>query len=417
MLPIGDDDQKFAYLQSASTDVCKWLTDDKSKLMPYVLVAIDSDVSESEPVLEEVETAVKSHWSTYRNKFTDVPRQLLRAVILQAIGEAAQKDDTTIPAIVWLTGSNLLNYVRSEREQEVINPFLISLGQQIEEMAVQAWSRELSINVQPADTSSLGLEVSQPKAPTVDEAKLRQHLMAASGPLNSQGQPSGPNPNPNWPSSPQAWINPFAERAATGIAEAVNNSIATTQDNLSDSFRGLHSQVDAIVTSTIERALQSGQHHERRTSLLWWKQTLYSPFMKDGYRAMAPAIATFCLAYDLYLQSPGIYPQSLEYLLRETCRDALGEVAEETSSVEELCQQILDGLPQLKVVELTRHIEPARSGRISLVELLEDVLRTKKIPQSIAARTGIPDAARVAQKDLAVWLFRNLQARHLAESR
>jgi len=57
MLNIGEEDEKFKYLENASRDIAKSLSEKKLQLINYTLVALDPNIPPDEPVLLNVESA------------------------------------------------------------------------------------------------------------------------------------------------------------------------------------------------------------------------------------------------------------------------------------------------------------------------------------------------------------------------
>src|ERR1035437_1042521 len=85
LFEIGDSDDRLEKLRKSIADLQNKFEEDYSLLPKYTLVAIDPNILDSEPALIETENIVLVHWETLRSKYSDMPRNILRGVILNAI--------------------------------------------------------------------------------------------------------------------------------------------------------------------------------------------------------------------------------------------------------------------------------------------------------------------------------------------
>ncbi len=175
---------------------------------------------------------------------------------------------------------------------------------------------------------------------------------------------------------------------------------------------------NAIANEIVNKALQGAIVNERRNSLLWWRETLYSLSFKRGYRSLSSAVATVTMAYDLHLQMPAFYPQSVEYLLRETVRATL-DVREESGvvSVTAFCRDLLESEEKFGLIQLLGQ-SPEEHERIPLLDFIKQILTTQNLDsQNVRNKVGIDPEKQISFGNLAVWLFRDLQARKLTISK
>ena len=89
---IGEQDERLEWLQKSIIDLTKKLEEDYSLLPEYSLVAIDPNISDTKSVLIDTETVVTTYWRTLRVKFAEMPRNLLRGVILNALNKVGKAD-------------------------------------------------------------------------------------------------------------------------------------------------------------------------------------------------------------------------------------------------------------------------------------------------------------------------------------
>src|SRR5258706_11555389 len=109
MLNMVDEDEKLKHLQQTAQDLAGKPSKGRNDVIKSVLVALDPEAPPTEPALEKAETALKKHWPTIKAKFPDIPRQVLRGILLETLRLRAEKDPKTA-AIIWLTGSSYIPY-------------------------------------------------------------------------------------------------------------------------------------------------------------------------------------------------------------------------------------------------------------------------------------------------------------------
>jgi hypothetical protein len=420
MLAIAEDDEKLQHLAQTSQDIAKKLQKKRMDIINHTLVTLDPNTPPDDPVLEQVEAALKKHWKTFRNKFPDTPRQMLRPVILQALYSMGSKNPL-IASIIWLTGTSSLPFVITGREKEIYDDFLSQMGTIAESKAIEEWSS--SYDFPSISLSAIEFDLSKVKTPSVNETKLAAFMAMASGPQDQQGQP-GEDPNQYWPDQGQHWAHQFAPRAANGIARVVNESysslLASITESLEQSSKKLTeyaSAIDSAVRESVEQMAHTAVVNERRNLLLWWKETLYSATQNQSYRTLDTSLVVLLMAFDLHNQVPEYCPQSVEYLLRETVREVLlgrKEKAPDNISFDNFFKD-------LQSVKEGTNLSDLFSGgkkdpcRISMLSFIEYVLTGAKFnSKEILSRTGIKADSKIELENLSVWLFRDLQARRLA---
>lgn len=423
MLPIGEGDEKFDHLQKAAQDLAKKLLKKRPDLIGHTLVGLDPHIAVDDPVLEEAEAALRKYWRTFRNLFPDRPRQLLRAVVLEAL-HIAGEGDPVAASIIWLAGGAYLPYTRLGQEQEICRQFLLRMGDIAEKKAVAEWSGTHELSLPPPP--SFAGQVLQVDVPTLDESTLKGYLTAAAGPQTPSG-PSGNDPNPYWPhNSPPQWAEEFGSRAATGIVEVVDDSLDSLQSQVAQTLSQLDAQLteylslmSGTLSAVLARNVAGAAAYERRVQLLWWKETLYSPTLHRGYRSLDAAAAAAIMAFDLHAAIPAPHPQSVEFLLHETVHELAllnDSAALQSVPLAEWCQQLLSS-PNVSTLKTVFGSSEEVPGRLSLVRFVRRLLAAEPLaPEQVADRVGIANV-RIKAEDLAVWIFRDLQAHRLASSK
>jgi hypothetical protein len=409
MLNIGEGDEKFEALQSASEDLSKILEERKSEVIRCTLVAVDPKIPSSDPTLGEIETVVKGHWKTLRNLFPDTPRRLLQIVALDAIYSAGIRNPQ-IASITWLTGTSYLPFSALETERRLYTDLFLHLGNIAEERAIEEWASH-SENT-PLNFPSFPESLPNLEGAAVDIDELTKGMFAAAGPADNTGQPIQ-NRNPNWPSGNNPWVQEFGTRAAKAIATSINSSNSIQIDNISKNLAQVYSEYSSsfntAINALIEKMRMKTSVDATRTALLWWKEALYSPSTRRGYRSFKPEIAAFIMAYDLHEQVPVYCPQAVEFFLREAVQEVVG--TSEPVYISKILDELRSegDLGEIKKGLSTRSNEDAR---IPMLDLAENILAGSAITNEQGSTIiGVDKNAKISLKDWSAWIFRDLQAR------
>ena len=419
-----DDSEHIENLKKISDAVQKLLKQKKNKpkTISYTLVALDPTISDDDSVVQEVDALIIKQWSTFRNsvaKTKDSPIAYIQAVILDALDKMSE--DENFAAIIWHTGCNIISHYKLAGQEEVLTHFLLEIGRKVEEVGRSNWSILENAKIVTIDPIELTLpEINQGK---VDEGELENHLKAAavySGWKANAG--GGENPHQqhtgNW-----EWPKFFAERAATGLSEEINTALSDQNESLAAILSSIQESIDSYfanlkpyleqVSSSI---LQSSQSLNKRSDLLWWKQALYSPRLNKSYRTLdPPLVVAVAMAVDLADEVSPIYPRSVDFFLKETLRDVLGDKSDEKQGVTELLeklQQLFDTEKQL-LANLCHENE----SRKSLGACMADTMKEQMDADQFFKRTGLDKKAQISLGELTVWLFHDLQANTLANTK
>lgn len=407
-------------LKKAVKEVAKFLTRKKIKsdIIPYTLVALDPKVKDIDPVVQQVEQIIIKKWPAFKNGVTatnDKSTTYVRAVILESLCQLSNYDAATA-ALVWLTARDVIGHYQLDAEESSIRGFLQELADRVEENGQAAWG--ISHKLQASKFKEVEISISAMNAAQIDEESLKVHLLdamvhsgwntQAGGGLNPQHQGNG-----NW-----HWPKFMAEHSATGITQVVNSALSqqakslssissSIQKNLDDYFAQLQPFFENMSNSIVK----STTANNRRSELLWWKQSLYSRSLNDSYRSLDLLNAAVCIAHDLAEQVEPIYPESLDYLLRETLKDVHGDQAAEEYPLTDWLKDSLS---------LHENIQSALKAYAAQEEQRNPLLVAWANTLSLGettnffTETGIDKKAKLTASDLAVWLFHGLQAQKLA---
>jgi hypothetical protein len=397
LLDLGEGTDKFGYLMAAAEDLATNFRENRQSLIRGSLILLGGELDDKEPTLELCKVAITKHWQTYRSRFPSNTTQLFRATLLQALAQITeQESDCSAAAIIFYSTNGLLPYLATEREDSIFREFLLTLGKKVEAEATRTWAspRALPVpNIKYADTAlpALGL----------DTKALKEALKNATGPAGGAGA------NPNWPSSNSAdWLEHFGQGSANAIAVAVGGVLKDLVPRIvaqgrSDNGIALEGLKDILVGVT---------SNNLRADMLYWKEALFSSNRKLSYRTISPDGTLYWAARELHALVPQFHPQSAEFFLRETVRTALGDAeAQKELTLEQFCKGLAK---DSESIGFTHKIAPEQ--RLTLLEAAEGSATKDLNVKPASLRTGVPPAAKIPREEIAVWLFRDLQAWRLA---
>jgi hypothetical protein len=395
LLDLGEDREKFSYIQSAAQDLATMLLQDRQKLEAAASVVLGGELPDNDSILGLCKQAITTHWQTYGSRFPGKPVQLFRATLLQALAIMTDSDaDVSNIGAVYYTASGLLPYFATGNSDGIFREFLNGLAQTVEDQAIQSWTSPRSLEPQKIPYGE-----GMPSAPPVDAKALKELLKNAIGPSGGTGA------NPQWPSSNAAeWLEFFGNGSANAIGNAITSAIngvvpKIVAQNRNDSQATVKAYYDG-----------SGAADHYRADLLYWKEALYSPSKRDSYRHLSTDGAIYWAARDLNARVPRFHPLSVEYFLRETVRSAVGE--KEVKKKLTFEQFIAAAVTDIESNDVTS--PNLAEHRLTLLQAVEAVAAKKLDVPVAASRIGIQSQPAIQRDEIAVLLFRSFQARRLA---
>ncbi|HLP94215.1 MAG TPA: GTPase-associated system all-helical protein GASH [Saprospiraceae bacterium] len=414
-----DVNENFDSLKKAVKEVIAFLTKKKGKaaIIPFALVALDPMVQDADPVVQQVESIIIKNWPAFKNGVTatkDKSTTYIRAVILESLSQMSKADAATA-ALVWLTARDVIKYFHLGSEEGAISRLLQELANQTENNGQAAWG--ISQKLKIIEFKGSEISISEVKSPQINQEKLKGYLLDAmvhSGWKANAG--GGENPHSQGQNNWQ-WPKFMAEHSAMGITEVVNfalsqqaKSLSSIPTSIKGSLDAYFAQIQPFIEGLSTSLASSISANNKRSELLWWKQSLYSRLLNTGYRSLNLLNVAVCMALDLAEQVDAIYPESVDYLLRESLKDVHGEPAEE----ERLFTDWLKDADRLHGSIRSALNQYAVDGgeRKPLLSALVNVVQSGEIT-SFFTETGIDKNAKLTASDLTVWLFHGLQAQKL----
>lgn len=407
LFDIGEQDERLDQLQSAIENVKSDLTQHQAKLPQYILVALDKDISPDEPVLLEVEKQVTQHWKTLRQRHKNRPVVLLRGVILNALFELGNATPQ-FSRIIYLVGSNFYLFASLGKEKELVFDQLQSFGEKAESEAVSNWALKEGQAIQGMPNLKIAGVAGKKTKPDISYNTLKASLKKAADRSPQGHMPSQQNHLPHW-------AEHFSEEATTGISAVMDEVLNNIQDSLpishiQESINKFFTKFNSSLNQALQNSLGSLMAVERRSKLLWWKETLYSQSQRKSYRDITKTeLLPVVMAYDLLEQLPDITPVSVDYLLRDMFFLLLAKKDKKTTF-----SDYFKGMQEHQEM-LKQYFDesPNPSGRISITDFIALLMHERVKVDDFKERTGIDLQESIKPSDLSVVILHDLLCKRL----
>lgn len=398
-------------LKKAVTELTKILQKKKDKIIAYTLVSIDPHISENDPVVLEVEKIIIKKWPAFKNNITatnDKGTTYIRAVILETLNKLAVDDE--IAAIIWLTSKNLIKYYKIGNERDVIVNLFQHFANKTEMQGQNLWGLSQQIEMPTISIPDINVTTK-----IVAKDYLIKRLSASVGPNSIvDGVPIVDDGTKNryWANSNANWAGDFGNIAGEAISSSLNtvlksqnNTLTGIKDQINTSLQGLNPYFNEVG----EIFLKSAETLNTRSQLLWWKETLYSPISCKSYRTLNPITTAIVMAIDLSNMISSVYPESVDYLLKESLKMVHGEQVDKENSIGDLIKQLTEIDEKKK--SLLQKLYDKQEGRKSLGSAIANKLAEDSY--DLFSDIGVANDAKVTLSEFCVWLFNDLQAKKL----
>ncbi|OCR25454.1 hypothetical protein AFK24_07975 [Pseudomonas syringae] len=416
-IDLKGDDTKLEKLRSTAKDLAASVRKAPSKTIRYTMVAADPNIPATDPTVEEAMAHLRKQWETVSYAFSTRPISILRAVLLDAIMQAARADDAIAVAFV-NTARNALSHAETSDEAEIWREAVSEIETKVDARAEAEWATPEMITVDALQFKSPAPVAIDYEAPTVDQAELREYIHSAAGPW-------GPHsPNQYGSNQPQQWAASFATKMSVAIAEAMNKlaeGLAPVPVDLSGPLSTLADAVTAHVENALSSFSSATAGLQRRTNLLWWKEALYSPSAHASYLDLPPFEASALMALDLHEQVPTYSPASVSAFLREAIRCLPVIDGGQNNGERDVASLVCDARTiafMQPFRALAAKYTPEPVGRGPLLSLIGH-LRNSGAIEATTLRTlgGVDASTKMTPSEWGTYLFRELQsARAISQS-
>lgn len=392
LLDIGDDDTRLTKLRDAAADLQKRFTSEPRIGLYHALMLYSDNIEPEDECFRENAEILAQHWPTYKNRHPDVPVTIFRGISLQALSAASQASPQLQTAAAFALRS-IAKIPYPNKQGPPLAEFYERSQLELEAKARAKW-QSVGVTAPPAAKAVVVT------APQVDKSALENAIMAASGPTNLQNQ-GIPNANSVWPNSGQSWSQQFAPKMTEALVTALDAVAKTSAAETNKSIKAITEQVANVLSSAQQKWGEAVISNSRRSELLWWRQSLYSPSLRRSYRDLQPAAAALVMASDFAELAGSSAPVSADYFLRETVAYVLNdavtssqnEVLEQVAADRDVAERLLAAIPSL----------PPRTGVKTIVEHLRESILAASPAKP---KKSVGKAAKVVSEDLTVLAVR-----------
>ncbi|MFT8560819.1 MAG: GTPase-associated system all-helical protein GASH [Acetobacter sp.] len=412
VVDVGADDAKLQKLRDTAENLAAVLKKTPAQAVSWTLVACDPEIASSDPVIANAWAALKANWATVANIYQGaIPVAVLRAILLDALMQVSLEDDSVAVSVA-NSARNMLPHMALGNEAEVWRRAVKQIEDQADARAESEWTTPEAIHIDPiAYEAPGGIKIVQ-EVKVVEREVLQPKVLAAAGPTG------GTNPNPYWPNNNnpqqiQNWAIEFSKRMSDAIGDAIDGVAKANAINpidLSDPLSELAESVSSYVGQAMTAFSGATIGLQRRTNLIWWKETLYSPSTRVSYRTMDSFTAASIMALDLFDQVPTFSPASVSAFLNE----AILQLPEASSwkgiSVPVIVERLLaDPLCQ-PLHEVAKQLAPSSEGRMPLLAILAHSSADAVAKIAFRQASGLDERVTMSPNAWGTHLFRELQA-------
>ncbi len=350
------DDANFEKIKKASIELAKRIVKDKVKILDYSLIAFDPEVPADNNYILEIKNLIVESWPTFSSNTKDTKLTIIRAVVLESL-EIVSKDISSAN-IIWFAARNLFNYLKLGREAEILTTFLKKIGDKIEYEVSESWS------------FSPDLEI--------DISKIASTLIKPSDLAN--------------------WIDKSIPVGTRNRHELISETLTSHLSDL---------KLNQIQFLKVLSLMQM------RTQLLWWKESGYSPLLKDSYNEIKNGQLQVALAIDYSNFIPEMYPMSVDYFLLEAHKsffkgeDKKMKISDFLTVIEQCYSELGKIVPEFL----------SNNGRVSFASFIQGFVHGKFESKHFKKLVGVDDTTELSLGDFTLWLFHDLHSIKLSLSK
>jgi hypothetical protein len=406
LFDIEDSDDRLKWLQQSISDLQKKFKENYSLLPSYTLVALDPNVSDIEPVMIDTESIITTYWKALRVRYPEMPRNIIRGVILNALNNIGTADPFAA-RIIFLKALNFFPYAKLNTEKNIIERMLVTLGEIAEKDAIQEWSlieEEPKLKLGMLKVGNLNFT-----AIKLDPEKFKTKFSQA---LSNSPSGHGPQHGLNEPNYQQHFITKTTEAVSdtfNSAFEGINKSINSA--NFESSINKFFTEFKKSLDANLKISFSSLVAVERRSKLLWWKESLYSPSQKKSYRGIDKNLLPIIMSADLVSQVPQITPISVDFLLKETLfllNEKQDSLTKFKNYLTEISKESLKSILKSYFFNMDE-----TSSRISITDFISLLINDRVNIKDFKAKTGIDLNEEITFGELSVVVMHDLLTQRL----
>jgi hypothetical protein len=401
-IDLKGDDTKLDKLRSTAKNLAAILRKAPSKTASFTMVAADPNIAPTDPTVEEAMAALRKQWETIANAFAGRPISILRAILLDAIVQAARSDDAIAVAFV-NTARNALAHSESAHESDIWREAVSEIERRVDARAEREWATPEMITVDPLQYTPPRPVGDQSEAVTVNRDRLKKSSASAASAAGHYQHI-------------QSWMPTVLDTFSDSVADAIDGvaeKLAPSPVDLSGPLSTLAMAVATHVDNALASFSAATAGLQRRTNLLWWKEALYSPSAHASYLELPPFEASALMALDLHEQVPTYSPASVSAFLREAIRCLPIEKDDQSNGKRDVARLVHDARTTTFMQPfraLAAQYVPAPVGRGPLLSLIGHAQNSGPVEATtLRALCGVDASTSMTPSDWGTYLFRELQ--------
>lgn len=402
VIDLKGDDTKLDKLRSTAKDLSAALRKAPSKTASFTMVAADPNIPATDPTVDEAMAALRKQWETVANAFAGRPIGILRAILLDAIVQAARSDDAIAVAFV-NTARNALAHTETSDESEVWREAVSEIETKVDARAEAEWATPEMILIDPLQYTPPTPQEEKSEAPAVDRNRLKQSNASAASAVGHYQHIQSWMPNV---------LNAFSDSLAEAI-DSVAKELVPAPVDLSGPLSALTNAVTVHVDKALTSFSAATAGLQRRTNLLWWKEALYSPSAHASYLDLPPFEASALMALDLHTQVPTYSPASVSAFLREAVRSLPAERDNQSNGERDVASLVRDARTAASMQPfrtLAAQYTSAPVGRGSMLSLIGHPQNLGAVDaMTLRALCGVDASTTMTPSDWGIYLFCELQ--------
>lgn len=411
LIDLQGSDEKLEKLEKTSSALSDILEESPSKALSYTYAACDSNMSENDSVIQEAIAILNENWPTYFNTFSGTPVPFIRAILLQALASKLEEDMHIAVAFDSIV-KNVIPHTDVGKEGDMWRSLIHDNDLKLNLRAEEEWSAPEQITVEPFSYKPpKSIEISS-KEVKLDRESLQTGIEKAFGPTNPAGEKT--QGNSFVPQHGKQWIDFLTPILTETIANTIDDALEETRIepiDLSSPLKKLSEAVESHINTTVEVISISTSGLQKRASLIWWKESLYSPSAHCSYREIPLFISGAVMSYDMFNQVPTLSPASVTAFLRETVLSIETAKKPQTKKMYELISELRVSECAIALIQYVSTVFANLDSRGPVIRLLS-IDKNSPMPDEtrFLELTGIEPNLELSNSEWAVWVFRELQA-------
>lgn len=313
LIKAATSDDEFEKIEAAVTKVSLLLASRPTEYLTAVYLASGSGETES-ALLSDVYALIKKEWRTVVTRYPGFPTQMVRAILLCAVVELADKKDDFAAAFGLLL-PNVQPHLDGRDDVIAIWKDLAEQFQRsYENKAETRWGVPALIELPELELSADASRKIETSRKGLNAQALAGAILPAFTGSNNEGE-GLEGGNPHAPQQVAAWGTHAANKLATVLAGSVSQGLVT--NITSPDSEALASELSEHLRIVVGKLLSAVEGQDLRTRLLWWKESGYSPSGHAAYNKFAPSERVLRSVADLSSWLPRHTPPSAFHFIRE----------------------------------------------------------------------------------------------------